>query len=67
VHDWLLRLTRPEDHLVWTWVAIAAAYAGLSVVLGVRARRTSRWDRGAWPAGLPGPRSAPLHPPRPSA
>jgi hypothetical protein len=42
VHQWLLRLTRPEDHLAWTWVAIAAGHAMLGVFLGFRARRSSR-------------------------
>lgn len=42
VHGWLLRLTRPEDHLAWTWVAIAAGYAVVGVLLGLRARRSAR-------------------------
>jgi hypothetical protein len=42
MHEWLLRLTRPEDHLAWTWVAIAAGYAVVGVLLGLRARRSSQ-------------------------
>jgi hypothetical protein len=42
VHQWLLRLTRPEDHLAWTWVAIVAGYAVVGVLLGLRMRRSSR-------------------------
>jgi len=34
MHDWLLGLTRPEDHLVWAWVAIAAGHAVVGVTLG---------------------------------
>ncbi len=33
VHEWLVGLTRPEDPLLWAWVAIVAGYAGLGGVL----------------------------------
>ena len=39
MHDWLLRLTRPEDPILWVFVAIAAAYAGLGVLRGLAERR----------------------------
>ncbi len=35
MHEWLLRLTRPEDQLLWIWVAIAVGHGALGVVLGV--------------------------------
>jgi len=31
-------MTRPEDPLLWTWIALVAAYAVVGVVLGVRER-----------------------------
>lgn len=39
MREWLTGLTRPEDHLLWAWVAIAAGYAVIGVAQGVRARR----------------------------
>lgn len=39
MHAWLVRLTRPEDPILWIGVAIALGYAAVGVILGVRARR----------------------------
>lgn len=41
MHEWLLRLTRPEDQLLWIWVAIAVGHGALGVVLGGLVRRPS--------------------------
>lgn len=39
MREWLTSLTRPEDHLLWAWVAIVAGYAVVGATLGLRARR----------------------------
>ncbi|MCX4246160.1 hypothetical protein [Paraliomyxa miuraensis] len=46
MHAWLVRLTQPEDPILWTWVAIAALHAVVGILMGIRAQRpsTSRPD-----------------------
>ena len=41
VHAWLVRLTQPEDPILWTWVAIAGLHAVIGVLLGIRAQRAT--------------------------
>lgn len=57
MREWLQSLTRPEDPLLWTWVAIVVGYAVVGLVLGRRARA-----RGAAPPREPPP-SPPAEPP----
>lgn len=43
VHAWLVRLTQPEDSILWIWVAIALLYTVVGAVVGaLRGLRTCR-------------------------
>ncbi|MEM7159916.1 MAG: hypothetical protein AAF799_44155 [Myxococcota bacterium] len=39
MREWLMSLTRPEDHLLWAWAVIVGGYGVIGAMLGVRARR----------------------------
>lgn len=57
MREWLQSLTRPEDALLWTGVAMVLGYAVVGVVLSRRAR-----VRGAAPTTEAQPASAGAEP-----